>query len=258
MKKIAVIMAVLLLLSGCAAPEVPVVTTEPPYTLPPSPYVPEDFIYAGDYLSCAAGETVMGIDVSSHQEEIDWQEVAASGVKFAFIRLGYRGYDSGTLHTDEYAQKNLNAARNAGIQIGAYFFSQAVTVEEAEEEARYALEILNKLSLDLPLVYDWEYVSDTARTANVDRRTLTDCTKAFCRQVEYGGFEPMVYFNVSQARHLLYLEELTEFRFWLAQYLPGLDFAYRVDFWQYTGQGTVPGIEVPVDLNLWFNYSGGQ
>jgi GH25 family lysozyme M1 (1,4-beta-N-acetylmuramidase) len=129
---------------------------------------------------------------------------------------------------------------------------------EALEEANFALSVMEGWELDLPLVYDWEYVSDTARTANVDRRTLTDCTKAFCRQVEYGGFEPMVYFNVSQARHLLYLEELTEFRFWLAQYLPGLDFAYRVDFWQYTGQGTVPGIEVPVDLNLWFNYSGGQ
>ena len=154
MKKLAIILA-LLLLCGCAGQEVPAVTTEPPYILPPSPYVPEDFIYAGDYLSCAAGETVMGIDVSSHQGAIDWQEVANSGVRFAFIRLGYRGYNSGTLHIDEYAQENLNAARNVGIKIGAYFFSQAVTVAEAEEEARYALEILGNLSLDLPLVYDW-------------------------------------------------------------------------------------------------------
>lgn len=256
MKKIAVIVACLLLFCGCAAPEVPTVSTEPPYTLPPSPYVPEDFIYAGDYLSCAAGETVMGIDVSSHQGEIDWQEVARSGVKFAFVRLGYRGYDSGTLHADDYAQKNLNSARNAGIKIGAYFFSQAVTVEEAEEEARYALEILNKLSLDLPLVYDWEYVSDTARTANVDRRLLTDCTLAFCAVAEKAGYEPMVYFNSSQIKDLLYGEELEGYPWWLAKYDPAMAFPCRVDMWQYTNQGSVPGINGNVDINLMFTEYG--
>lgn len=256
MKIIAFILALLLLCCGCSEPAPVTVPIEPPYTLPVSPYVPEDFIYAGDYLSCAAGETVMGIDVSSHQGEIDWQEVAASGVKFAFIRLGYRGYNSGTLHVDEFAQRNLNAARAAGIQIGAYFFSQAVTVEEAEEEARQAVEILDHLALDLPLVYDWEYVSETARTANVDRRLLTDCTLAFCTGVEKAGYAPMVYFNSSQITDLLYGEELEQYPWWLAKYDPAMAFPCRVDMWQYTNQGAVPGINGDVDINLMFTEYG--
>ena len=223
-----------------------------------NPYSAEDFTLENGYLTCTAGESVLGIDVSEFQQDIDWEAMKNAGVEFVFIRVGWRGTESGSINVDKRAQEYYRGAKEAGLQVGAYFFSQAVNVREALEEANFALSVMEGWELDLPLVYDWEYVSDTARTANVDRRTLTDCTKAFCRQVEYGGFEPMVYFNVSQARHLLYLEELTEFRFWLAQYLPGLDFAYRVDFWQYTGQGTVPGIEVPVDLNLWFNYSGGQ
>jgi GH25 family lysozyme M1 (1,4-beta-N-acetylmuramidase) len=121
---------------------------------------------------------------------------------------------------------------------------------EAAEEAAFALQVVADWEMDLPLVYDWEYAGEEARTAGLDRRTLTNCTRVFCRRVEDGGLVPMVYFNGSQAQHLLYLEELTEFPFWLAQYREGMDFPYRVDYWQYTGEGTVPGIEVPVDINL--------
>lgn len=255
MKRIAVILALLLLCWGCDVPQ-PTVPTEPTYTLPVSPYGPGDFLSAGGYLSCTAGETVMGIDVSSHQGQIDWRQAAAAGVKFAFVRLGYRGYDSGTLHMDEIAQSNLNGARRAGVLIGAYFFSQAVTVAEAEEEARYAVELLDRLSLDLPLVYDWEYVSDTARTAGVDRRLLTDCTLAFCRVAAEAGYEPMIYFNSSQIMDLLYGEELDQYPWWLAKYDMDMEFPCRVDMWQYTNQGRIPGITGSVDINLMFTDYG--
>lgn len=239
-----------LLLSGCRQ-NVPA-PTEPPYTLPPSPVAPEDFRYEGDYLTCTAADTVMGIDVSSHQGAIDWEAVADAGVKFAFVRLGYRGYGNGSLQTDPYVMLNLKGARQAGIAVGAYFFSQAVSVEEAQKEAAYALGILEGFALDLPLVFDWEYVSDTARTADVDARTLTDCTLAFCRAVEAAGYAPMVYFNTSQAQKRLYLQELEQYPWWLAKYDPDMAFPCRADQWQYTNQGTVPGISGTVDINLMF------
>jgi GH25 family lysozyme M1 (1,4-beta-N-acetylmuramidase) len=216
-----------------------------------NPYSPTDFVLEKGYLTCTAGESVLGIDVSEFQLDIDWEQVKAAGVEFVFIRVGWRGTESGLLNADKRAQEYYDGAKAAGLQVGAYFFSQAVSIREAKEEADFALSVIEDWELDLPLVYDWEYVSDSARTANVDRRTLTDCTKAFCRQVEFHGYRPMAYFNTSQALHMLHLEELTEFEFWLAQYQSGLDFAYRVDCWQYTGQGSVPGISVPVDINLW-------
>lgn len=220
--------------------------------LQPSPYAPTDFYWEDGQLRCAKADTVLGIDVSSHQKSVDWQQVKQAGVEFVFVRLGYRGYSNGALNRDAYAITNITGARNAGLKVGAYFFSQAVTVEEAEAEAAFALDILRGIELDMPLVYDWEYVSPDARTAQVDRRMLTDCTLAFCRKAKQAGYTPAVYFNQSQARDLLYLEELTDYRFWLAMYDPAAEFPCRVDFWQYTDKGTLPGIEGAVDLNMMF------
>lgn len=223
-----------------------------PYELPESPYVPEDFTYEGAYLTCSAGSVITGIDVSSHQGVIDWQAVADAGILYAFVRLGYRGYSNGDLMEDTMAQQNLAGAKAAGIAVGAYFFSQAVNVEEALAEAAYAMELLGDFQLDLPLVYDWEYVNDTARTADVDARTLTDCTLAFCRAVESQGFDAMIYFNTHQIKNLLYGQELEMYPWWLAKYDHAMAFPCRVDMWQYSNQGSVPGIAGQVDLNVMF------
>lgn len=216
-----------------------------------NPLKPSDFTYENGYLTCTAGESVLGIDVSEYQLDIDWDAVKNAGVEFVFIRVGWRGLTEGALNPDKRAQEYYDGAKRAGLSVGAYFFSQAISMEEAAEEARFALSVMDGWDLDLPLVYDWEYAGESARTAHVDRRTLTDCTRVFCRTVENAGYIPMIYFNSSQGMHLLHLEELTEFPFWLAQYMDGMDFPYRVDFWQYTAEGTVPGIQVPVDVNLW-------
>jgi len=249
MKRIAAILLAVVLLTGCDRLNIP---TEPPETLPPSPYTAEDYVYEGEYLTCTAGETVLGIDVSSHQGAIDWVQVANAGIRFAFIRLGNRGYMSGDLNVDAYALENLMGAKQAGLQVGAYFFSQAVSVKEAREEAVFALNILDGMKLDLPLAFDWEYVSAEARTANVDARLLTDITKAFCRDVELMGYESMVYFNSSQARDLLHLKELEEYPWWLAMYDITMEFPCKVDLWQYTNKGKVPGIQGNVDVNIMF------
>lgn len=217
----------------------------------PNPYGPEDFAMENGYLTCTAGESILGIDVSSHQREVDWQQVAQAGVKFATVRLGYRGYESGAVLPDRNAMDNLRGAREAGLQVGAYFYSQAISVEEALEEAEFCLELLDGYALDFPLVYDWEYAGEDTRTGEFNSRTLTDCTIAFCETVKQAGYEPMVYFNTHLARDGFRLEELTAYDFWLAMYDTPMDFPYRVQMWQYTQSGTVPGIDVAVDINLY-------
>ena len=233
----------------------PAEITEPPFTSPPAlqdnPYGPEDFGFDGEYLTCLAGESILGIDVSVHQGEVDWQQVRQAGVQFVMVRIGYRGYESGRILADERALENLAGAREAGLRVGAYFYSQALNAEEAREEAAFAMELLEGQTLDLPLVYDWEYVSETARTGQMDPATLTDCTVAFCEAVRAGGFTPMVYFNPHLSQTLLELEDISAYEFWLAMYDVPMTFPYRVRMWQYTQTGRVAGIETDVDINLY-------
>ena len=224
-------------------------------TLPPpeaNPIGLGDFAMEGDYLTCLSTPSVLGIDVSVWQENIDWQQVKAAGVEFAMIRVGWRGSEKGVLAEDEYAQVNFTGAAAAGIKVGAYFFSQAISVEEAVEEANYLLDLIKDWNVEMPVVYDWEFISEDSRTGKVDARTLTDCTKAFCDTVAAADYQPMVYFNVDHSRNKVYIRELTEYPFWLARYDTVLDYPYKVDMWQYTETGKVPGISGNVDLNLYF------
>lgn len=234
--------------------EQPPETTVPPATTEPEPeaniYGPEDFAYEGDYLTCVAGESMLGIDVSAHQKEIDWTQVAEAGIEFVMVRLGYRGYGTGVVHADDYVQANLQGAREAGLLVGAYFYSQAVSTEEAVEEAEFALGILGDFQLDLPLAYDWEYVSEEARTGLADSRLVTDCALAFCGRIRAAGIQPMVYFNPYWGDTYFELVELEEYPFWLAMYREEMNYPYRVEMWQYTSKGSVPGIAGNVDINL--------
>ena len=233
--------------------------TEPEPTLPPpeeNPFGYLDFQYEGRYLKLREGESVTGIDVSSWQKEIDWEQVKASGVEFAMIRLGYRGYEKGTLAMDRYAIANLDGAIAAGLDVGVYFFSQALTPQEAEEEAYYVVENLEPYQeyITMPVVYDWEHVSDEdARSSDMrDPDILTDCTLAFLQTIEVAGYRPMVYFNRTQSWKYLNLEELKDYEFWLAAYTQRMDFPYKIQMWQYTNKGKVPGVEGDCDINIYF------
>ncbi len=230
--------------------------TQPPEeaTIPPesNPYTKYDFQYnARNYLLCTQQTSFPGIDVSAYQGEINWEKVAASGIRYAIIRLGFRGYGSGKLVEDDYAVQNLEGARAAGLKVGAYFFSQALNIQEVDEEIEFMLDILGDFQLDMPIILDWEYVSAEARTANMDARTLTDCQLHFCRTMEELGYQPMLYFNWHQASSLLYLNELEEYPFWLALYQDRMTFPYHVEMWQYTCTGRVPGIKGDVDINVY-------
>lgn len=217
-------------------------------------FTPMDFGYEGEYLTCLTDESIMGIDISTHQKEIDFEKVKEAGVEFVMIRLGYRGSVEGLLFEDEWAQRNYQGAKAAGLKVGGYFFSQSISVEEAVEEANYAMEIVKDWELEMPLVYDWEFIKEGYRTDCVDARMLTDYTLAFCRTVEEAGYDAMVYFNPEQSRKKMYLGELTDYGFWLAMYTDQMEYPYKVDMWQYTCTGRVPGVNGNVDINLYFPY----
>ena len=194
-----------------------------------------------------------GIDVSAHQQDIDWAAVAADGVEFAMLRVGYRGYTEGTTYLDEKFYDNVAGCRDNGIAVGVYFFSQAVSVEEALEEADITIRAIEGLDITYPVVYDWENVHQAdARTADLDDETLTACADAFCRAVEEAGYTAAVYFNQAYGYGHFDLLELQDHVFWLAQYADTPDFYYAFQMWQYTNTGTVNGIAGDVDLNLSF------
>lgn len=234
-------------------PELP--TPEPVPTEPPRYNAYKDIAFHTDpqgFVSCPEKNGVLGIDVSSFQGDIDWEKVKQAGVEYVFIRVGYRGNTEGGLFTDSRAQSYYEGAKKAGIKVGAYFFSQAISIWEAEQEAWFVLRQIKNWELDMPVVYDWEWVSSEARTAQMSGKMLTRCTRAFCRIIENAGLTPMIYFNTNQGISMLELESLDQYPFWLAQYGEAPNFPVLLDYWQYSCTGTIPGIETPVDLNLYF------
>ena len=223
-------------------------------TIPPerNPYDKFDFQYnRHNYLLLQNLESYPGVDVSAFQGNIDWKKVKQSGIDFAIIRLGYRGYESGKLVEDEYARANLKNAKEAGLRIGAYFFSQALSIQETDQEIQFMLGILGNTKLDMPIVLDWEIPANTARTRNMDARTLTDIQRHFCGQMRDQGYQPMVYFNWHQSEHLYVLHELEDYPFWLALYQDRMTYPWKVEMWQYSDKGRVPGIQGNVDLNVY-------
>ena len=199
-------------------------------------------------------DACLGVDVSYFQKEIDWEAVAADGVEFALVRLGYRGYSEGALYEDDLARANLDGAAAAGLKVGAYFFSQATSVEEAEAEAELALRVLDGRKLDLPVAFDMEEIyGETARTDVLSREEATDCAEAFCRRIRKGGYQPMLYGNAAWLAARIDRKALRDLPVWLAQYHYRVNYPYDFALWQYTASGRVQGIEGEVDLNICFD-----
>ncbi len=199
-----------------------------------------------------AGYTLKrGIDVSDHQKEIDWQSVADSGVEFAILRCGWRGYTAGGLNVDEHFLANYEGAKAAGLDVGVYFFSQATTLEEGAEEARFVLETLEGRALDLPVYFDWEEVDAAdARTNDVPGSVVTDACLEFCRIIEEGGYEAGVYTYLNLGYFTYELDRLAGLPIWLGDPGSAPEFYYDHQIWQYSFTGSVPGIEGDVDMNV--------
>lgn len=199
-------------------------------------------------------DVLRGVDVSEHQLDIDWKQVAASGVDYAYIRVGWRGYTEGGLFEDAYFERNIQGALDAGLHVGVYMFSQAVTVQEAIEEADFVLERIGKYNVTLPVVFDWEKIEAAeARSHGLTMELRTDCARAFCETVKSAGYVPCVYFNRNLGYYGYDLTRLTDYEFWFSLPESGFpNFYYACDMWQYSFTETVPGIAEPTDMNLWF------
>lgn len=194
-----------------------------------------------------------GIDVSVYQGEIDWPQVAGDGVAFAVMRLGFRGSTEGVLNTDTRFEENFRGAKDAGLDVGVYFFSQAVSEEEAIAEADYVLQVLDGRALDLPVFFDWEPVeTEGARTDGLSGEALSDCAAAFCRRITLGSYRAGIYFNRQQGYYDYDLASLGDYTFWVSDPNDWTDFYYTAALWQYSFTGQVAGIEGHVDRNLLF------
>lgn len=194
-----------------------------------------------------------GIDVSEHQGEIDWSLVKESGVEFAFIRAGYRTYDQGNLKEDAYFRYNIDNAIANGIDVGVYFFSQAITVDESIEEAKYVTELVEGYDLALPIAHDMEEVTGSDdRINNLTTDERTEIADAFCEVVENYGYDSIIYANPSWILSHLNIFKLSNRKIWLAHYAESTPYPFRYEFWQYSDSGIVDGINEPVDLNIMY------
>ena len=222
--------------------------------IPENTYDPSCFYMDGGFLRYESDTITsqVGIDVSAHQQEIDWQRVADSGVQFAILRVGYRGYTEGTIQEDTYFEQNLEGAIDAGLDVGVYFFSQAIDEQEAREEARFVLDKISGYLLAFPVFFDWEKIGSEARSDTMDLASLTIVTDTFCTEIRNAGYQAGFYFNQQLGYEELHLPSLQTYTFWLAEYNDTPSFAYHFDLWQYSASGTVDGIEGDVDLNLAF------
>lgn len=196
-----------------------------------------------------------GIDVSSYQGAVDWNAVAADGIDFAFIRVGYRGWGSaGTMNADKYFEQNIRGATAAGLKVGVYFYSQAITEDEAAEEAQFVLDAISGYDVKYPVVFDWEVVGRSdARTYGLSSSMLGKCANTFCLAVENAGYKPVIYVNKYSGYKKYDLRDVTNYDLWLAEYdVESPTFYYDFKIWQYGDEGTVSGISGKADMDISF------
>ena len=220
-------------------------------------YVKDNFVITDDeLLEYYEGDDLIshkGIDVSRYQEKIDWKKVANDDVEYAFIRLGIRGYSEGAIQKDDNFEDNIEGALNNNIEAGVYFFTQATSVEEAEEEAEFVLDTIEPYDITYPVVLDVEAVSsDNARTKDLTKEERTEYAIAFCEMIKNAGYTPMIYGNLKTFMLLLDIEQLEDYDKWFAQFDTELYFPYEFKIWQYTDEGKVSGIGKDVDINISF------
>lgn len=196
-----------------------------------------------------------GVDVARFQGTIDWNAAKADGVEFAILRVGGRYWESGDIYDDRNFETYYTDAKSAGLQIGVYFYSQAITTAEAVEEADYVLQKLRGKTIDGPVVFDWETAGASgARTNGLPISVVCDCAIAFCERVKAAGCAPMVYMNTYDGYIKYDLSRLSGYDIWYAGQYGGEcpQFIYDFAMWQYSDDSRVDGIESVTDMNLWF------
>ena len=226
-------------------------------TIPKNPYVKDNFVTQESgfryYKENDKVKTTLCIDISSHQGAVDWPKVAAAGVQAVIIRAGYRGYGSGKMVMDEQAEGNINGATSNGLKTGVYFFSQAITEEEVDEEVQALLEMVEPYHITGPIAIDVEKLdAETARTNSLSADERTALVVHFCEKVKEAGYTPMIYGNAYSLFHMMNYKEISQYPIWYAYYSDSLYYHYDLAMWQYSSTGKVPGVSGNVDLNVMF------
>ena len=196
------------------------------------------------------GNAVTGIDVSKWQGEIDWDKVKNDGVEFVIIRCGYRGSSSGALVVDPYFEQNIRGATAAGLDVGVYFFTQAIDEVEAVEEASMVVQLIEGYDLTYPVFIDTEGAGGNGRADGLDAETRTMVCEAFCTTVKNAGYEAGVYASRNWYNNRVDADTLDKFVIWLAEYRSVPLYQGYYNMWQYTSKGKVDGIEGNVDMNI--------
>ena len=195
----------------------------------------------------------VGTDISKLQDYVDFVKVKKAGIQFVMLRVGARGYGSGQLILDDYFADNLKRATDAGLEVGVYFFSQAITKEEAIEEANMVIENLGDYKISYPVAFDMEKIeNDTARTDTLSRSERTEITKAFLDTIQTAGFKPLIYGNKEWLIKEIDMSKLTDYDVWLSQQKDIPDYPYQYTMWQYSLEGSVDGIAGYANMNISF------
>ncbi|MCR5356642.1 MAG: glycoside hydrolase family 25 protein [Lachnospiraceae bacterium] len=226
--------------------------------IPVNSYNTANFYYDDDGFMAYhddEGNTIshLGVDLSYHQENVNWDEVKDSGIEFVMLRCGYRGYSEGALIEDEKFREYAKACNDRDIPLGVYFFTQAVSVEEAISEAEFTLDLIKDYKISYPVAIDTEYIPDkTARTntTEIEDELRSSMCSAFCERISREGYYPMIYASENWIRRDLEYESLQAYDFWAAQYLEENDFLYDFTIWQYTPDGYIKGVDEKVDLDI--------
>lgn len=222
--------------------------------VPKHDYDLNKFIHDGSKLSYDDEKYTyrLGIDVSYHQGNIDFSKVKAAGYDFVILRIGYRGYGkAGNIMADRKFPEYYSKAKAAGLDVGVYFFAQAINETEAEEEADFVINTLKGYDLDLPVVYDPESIlDDVARTDNVSGEQFTKNTLCFCQKISDAGFDPMVYSNMLWEAFEFDMTKISNYPIWYADYEALPQTPYQFTYWQYSNEGKVDGVSGAVDVDI--------
>ena len=233
--------------------------TIPNFDFPKNSYKPDSFVENNGVVTYEDGDSFMGINVNSKLGDIDWQKVKESGVSFVMIRVGYRGNERGKISPDENFITNIEGALEAGLPVGVYFYSKAVTDAEAEEEASFVLDQIKGYSVTYPIAYYWEYdrkndgtVDQNSRTVRCNGEQVTGFIDTFCSKISGSGFDASFYCSKSMGYESLDLSRLSNYDMWYSELHSKPSFYYDFAMWQYTKEGDVPGIsqKVPITISL--------
>ncbi|MDE6674986.1 MAG: glycoside hydrolase family 25 protein [Acetatifactor sp.] len=227
-----------------------------------SPYLPK---HEYDYTKLVCQSELMkyyedskqvsfvGVDISKAEDYVDFNKLKKAGIDFVMLRVGARGYSSGQLVIDEYFSDNIKRATDAKLEIGLYFFSQAITEAEAIEEANLVLQQIEGYTVRYPIAIDMEYVdNDTSRIEGLSRADKTTVTKAFLDTIQAAGYEAMIYGDKQWLIKQIDLSKLTGYDVWLSQIQDVPDYPYRFSMWQYSRDASINGISGYASLNISF------